>query len=448
MFGSRLTTHFAAPLDARGVRAAFTLLEVLIALTITLILMGTVAELFSRVSEGIINSRSVMELNDQVRHAKHRLIQDLRGVSAPTIPPLSPDMHLGYFEYVEGPRVAYSQIAGNSVGGDVGENLSGSAANQAVNSIMGDVDDILMFTTTSFDDKFVGRSGVRNGINYAIKSRHAEVAWFLRRSTAVPSIRNDGRAEYYTLYRRQFVVLPNAVVFGSLDYAGTDLSLQTEGGNYDNRAQPINLATGKYAIDPRNRRNSLGDLTKRENRSLHQPVLWPYEMVYVAPPFTGGAIYHPALGRGSPGELSLPTLAEQSHGDFPLPTQEKVSGTGNYVLKTTFTPTPPIGYAIQGVGTRSSGFGAGARQGSDIILTNVVGFDVKAWDPGAPVFRAAAPPPIPPAAASWCRGTPATSAPWIALTAARRTPIYNRSPSAPSGISATWRRSRRILTSS
>lgn len=375
------------------VREAFTLLEVLIALTITLILLGTAAELFKRVGEGINNSRSVMELHDQLRHAKHRLILDLRGASAPTIPPLSPEMHLGYFEYVEGPRVAYSQIATNSVGGDIGENLSGGTSNQVVNSIMGDVDDILMFTTASYDDKFNGRAGVRNGVNYALKSRHAEVAWFLRRNTAVTSVRNDGRAENYTLYRRQFVVLPNAVVFGSLDYAGTDLSLQPRGGNFDNQALPKNLSTGRNALDPRNRGNSLGDLTKRENRSLHQPVLWPYEMVYVSPAFTGSAIYNPAVGRGSPAELSLPTLIEQTHKDFPLPMQEMASGTaGTYVPKTTFTPTPPPGYAIQGAGTRSSGFGNGTRQGSDIILTNVVSFDVKAWDPGAPVFRASSPP--------------------------------------------------------
>ncbi|MBL9083777.1 MAG: hypothetical protein JNK76_18315 [Planctomycetales bacterium] len=212
----------------------------LIALTITLILMATIAELFSHVTDGIRNSRSMMDLNDQLRNAKHRLIADLRGTTAPTIPPLSPEMHLGYFEYVEGPRVAYSQIANNSVGGDVGENLSGSASNQIVNSVMGDVDDILMFTTTSFDDRFVGRGGVKSGVNLSLKTRHAEVAWFLRRQSSVTSQRNDGRAEFYSLHRRQFLVSPNAVVWGSLDYANTDLSLRSEGGNYDNRALPPN----------------------------------------------------------------------------------------------------------------------------------------------------------------------------------------------------------------
>lgn len=404
MLAACRTKRFQVVRRGKRAHAGFTLLEVLMALTITLILLGTALELFTHVSQGITNSRSVMELHDQLRHAKNRLILDLRGASAPTIPPLSPEMHLGYFEYVEGPRVAYSQIATNSVGGDIGDNLSGSTSNQVVNSMIGDVDDILMFTTSSHDGKFNGRAGVRNGVINAVKSRHAEVAWFLRRASAVSSIRNDGRAEYYTLYRRQFVVVPNGAPYlklsgqkwttdwGDMDYGNMDLSLRPLGGNFDNSYYPKNLATGRNAIDPMPQRNSLGDLTKRENRSLHQPFLWPYEMVYVSPAFPGSAIYNPSAGRGSPAELSLPTLLEQTHKDFPLPIQEMISGTaGTYVPKTTFTPTPPPGYAIQGVGTRSSGFGNGSRQGSDIILSNVVSFDVKAWDPGAPVFRASSP---------------------------------------------------------
>lgn len=225
------------PHDACGLmpRRAFTLLEVLIALTITLILMGLVMEMFSRVSAGINNSRANMDLNDQLRHAKNRLILDLRGATAPTVPPLDPNMHLGYFEYVEGPRVATSQYAANSVGGDIGEQLGGDwyrgrgpATNITVNSVIGDNDDILMFTTCSYDDKFVGRAGVKNGVPLAVKSRHAEVAWFLRRrmQSEVNSIRNDSRTEVYTLHRRQFVVLPSGGYWGSLYYNNVDLSMR------------------------------------------------------------------------------------------------------------------------------------------------------------------------------------------------------------------------------
>jgi prepilin-type N-terminal cleavage/methylation domain-containing protein len=406
-----LSHHRPSPCSVRR-RGGFTLLEVLMALTITLILMALVMEMFTQVNDGIVNARAGMDLRDQLRNAKQRLITDLQGVTAPTIPPLDPSMQLGYFEYVEGPRVANSQFAANSVGGDRGENLGGNwyvtrggNNNNAVNSMIGDNDDILMFTTSSTSDKFVGRGGVKSGVNLSVKSRTAEVAWFLRRRTEgeVRSRRVDNRPEYYSLHRRQFLVLPNGGYWGALTYSNVDHSLRPEGGNFDNRALPMNLKIGRNALDPVTRRNSLGDLTMRENRSLHQPYLWPYQMMYIAPQFiykSENQGYHssfnPALldanqatyayGFNVPTSmLSLPTLAEQTHSTFPLPQPEKVSGTGNYVVKTAFTPTPPPGYIG---GTRFQQ--AGTRQGSDIILTNVIGFDVKAWDPGAPIFRAPA----------------------------------------------------------
>lgn len=392
-------------------RRGFTLLEVLIALTITLILMALVMEMFSKVSDGINSSRANMDLNDQVRNAKQRLISDLRGTTAPTIPPLDPHMHLGYFEYVEGPRVASSQFASGSVGGDVGEQVGsgnwytsrGPASNMVVNSVIGDVDDILMFTTCSYDDKFVGRGGVKSGVNLSVKSRHAEIAWFLRRKTPseVQSVRADNRPEFYALHRRQFNVLPNATIWGNLDNSNTDLSLRGEGGDWDNIAVPMNLVTGRNTLNPGTFRNSLGDLTKRECRSLHQPFLWPYQMLYIAPQFnaSGDANMHSGFNPEPLGSspmrsfafnvpismLSLPTLAEQSHSTFPLPQPQRVVSTGVYGPKQSFTPTSPAGYVG---GTRFNQ--AGTRQGSDIILTNVVSFDVKAWDPGAPVFRAPA----------------------------------------------------------
>lgn len=402
---------------AKG-RRAFTLLEVMIALAITLILMGLVMEMFTRVSAGINNSRSNMELNDQLRQAKHRLILDLRGTTAPTVPPVDPNMHLGYFEYVEGPRVANSQYAVGSTGGDVGEQLSRTstelvntstgwyqtrstiANNFAVNSIIGDTDDILMFTTCSYDDKFVGKAGVRNGIPLAAKSRYAEVAWFLRRraQNEVSSVLGDNRPEFYTLHRRQFLVLPNGGNWASKNYASVDYSMRPLGGTYENTVMPMNVPYGKASLMPDAARNTLGDLSKRENRSLHQPYLWPYQMLYVAPQFVNNVNQHatynpaslPAAMRGyainAPiSMLSLPTLAEQTQSDFPLPTPETVSGTPNTTVATYISK----GMAAPGyVGGKVHGT-AGSRIGADIILTNVVGFDVKAWDPGAPVFRAA-----------------------------------------------------------
>ncbi|MGC3969293.1 MAG: prepilin-type N-terminal cleavage/methylation domain-containing protein [Pirellulales bacterium] len=399
-----------------SVRGAFTLLEVLIALTITLILMGLVMEMFSKVGDGVNSARANMDLHDQLRNAKQRLISDLRGTTAPTVPPLDPNMHLGYFEYVEGPRVASSQFAGSSTGGDIGEQVGngdwytrrGVASNIVVNSVIGDTDDILMFTTSSYDDKFVGRAGVKAGVTLSAKSRVAEVAWFLRRRTQSEfrSMKNDQRPEFYTLHRRVFLVLPNGIAFGSLDNVNTDYSLRPIGGTVDNTAMPRNLVALNNAIAPQMRRNSLGDLTMRENRSLHQPFLWPYQMMYVSPSFYGSVDSHGMYNPGPapvtvPGGaayafdvpiqiLSLPTLSEHSMAvvNNSMAHPQRESGTGNYVMKMTVTPTVNVGYVA---GNQNSfALGTGSRVGSDVVMTNVVGFDVKAWDPGAPIFRAPA----------------------------------------------------------
>src|SRR5690242_4009123 len=110
----------AAPRAPRRGRrpSGFTLLELLIATVVTLIMTALVAQMFQFVTDGIFNSRAMIEISDQLRNAKHRLIQDLRGVTAPTVPTLDPSAGYGYFEYVEGPNVA------NSIGGDIGGLLS------------------------------------------------------------------------------------------------------------------------------------------------------------------------------------------------------------------------------------------------------------------------------------------------------------------------------------
>jgi prepilin-type N-terminal cleavage/methylation domain-containing protein len=401
----------------RRIARGFTLLEVLVAVTITLILMGLVVEIFSRVSTGVNNSRANMELNDQLRNAKHRLIMDLRGVTAPMTPPLEPMKNLGYFEYVEGPRVASSQFTGvlGTSGGDMGMDVGPLASNsnmRVVNSVIGDTDDLLMFTTSSFDgEMFVGKGGFRptsSSIAVGAQSRYAEVAWFLRRTQFVTSLRNDNHAEFFNLHRRTWLILPDGVPFGGQTYQDADISMSSSGGNYG----PTELPPNTY-IDPKTARraapggryNSLGDLTKRECRSVHQPYKWPFEMMYVvsaansAPglPAYGNVFWNPAFRDWDRFQyMSLPTLAEQSAGHFPGPSGERTSGTGPaqiFVPKN--APSPGLApndimfaNAITTPTNMLPGMSEGARIGEDIILTNVTSFDIKAWDPGAPVFAA------------------------------------------------------------
>lgn len=402
------------------VAGGFTLLEVLVAVTITLILMGLVVEVFSRVSTGVNNSRANMELNDQLRNAKHRLIMDLRGATAPMTPPLEPAKNLGYFEYVEGPRVASTQVTGvlGTSGGDLGMDIGTFATNsnmRVVNSVIGDTDDLLMFTTGSFDGElFVGKGGFRPNSNPQIavpmQARYAEVAWFLRKTQFVTSIHaqtgnanaSDNHAEFFNLHRRTWLILPDGSPFGSPTYQDQDISMSSQGGNYTPTEMPPNTYLDPKNVrkaDPKGRYNTLGDLTKRENRSVHQPYKWPFEMMYVvsSTTWTGNYIWNPSVRDWDRFQyMSLPTLAEQSAGNFPGPTGEKAQGTTGPT--TTFVPKniPSPGYgptdamfanAISSTNTLP-GMSEGARVGEDIILTNVTSFDIKAWDPGAPVFAA------------------------------------------------------------
>jgi prepilin-type N-terminal cleavage/methylation domain-containing protein len=390
----------------RRIARGFTLLEVLVAVTITLILMGLVVEIFSRVSTGVNNSRANMELNDQLRNAKHRLIMDLRGVTAPMTPPLEPMKNLGYFEYVEGPRVASSQFTGllGTSGGDMGMDVGPFASNsnmRVVNSVIGDTDDLLMFTTCSLDgEMFVGKGGLRpsSQIAFGAQSRYAEVAWFLRKTQFVTSLRNDSHAEFFNLHRRTWLILPDYAPSGIQSYQDADISMSSSGGNFNPTEMPPNTSidsSSTGSTTPVGRSNTLGDLTKRECRSVHQQYKWPFEMMYIvsSTSYTGNYIWNPALRDWDRFHyLSLPTLAEQSHVNFPGPSGEKPSGT-IFVPKNSVSPgLAPVDIMFaQAITTPTNllpGMLDGARIGEDIILTNVTSFDIKAWDPGAPVFAA------------------------------------------------------------
>jgi len=350
--------------------AGFTLMELLIATVVTLILTGLVVQMFAVMSEGVFNSRANIELNDQLRNAKHQLIQDLRGVTAPTVPPLDPSAGMGYFEYVEGAIVA------NTIGGDVGPGtVTSTGTVHTVNTVRGDLDDILMFTSFGLDGMFVGKAGAGTTLtttnsSRGTNSRFAEIAWHAR---IAPGL------QFGNLYRRVWLV--NAFTSYGSTYAAADQSMRQSRGMYEPIRNPQGLTlTGKSVV------NSLGDLTMRERRSLHQQFQWPYEMMYVKSDANGGGLAVVGMASSTftgPGPLlSLPTLQNQTHSSFTGPMTEKWGSTIAEPI-----PKWRRKSGVEGDFTTST-LGTGTREAEDLILTNVVGFDVKAWDPGAPVFRA------------------------------------------------------------
>lgn len=393
---------YAPHTRAPSARDGFTLVEVLVATVLVLIMLATVVSVFANMSDSMSDSRSMIEVNDRLRYTKDRLQLDLAGVTVPMLPPRRPESGEGYFEYIEGPIgpiLPPPQFDSNRDG--VINTLDD------IDSTVGDNDDILMFTTRSSGEPFVGRFKTIRGSTTTIQSQVAEVCWFLRGTT---------------LYRRQLLVAPamETVLDAGNDpgasapprnwrtdqefnfYANCDLSVRQEGGTHDWRSGGT-AAVGLQL-------NTLGDLTKRENRYGHQPWAYPHDARFW-------------------GALGLPTLRECSDPRWPFPlTNTLVSGAiadnsplyaaalrQNYIVPSDGTTALPMGSLVDDAsanprvltltGTVDSwrnpypwsqtdqttgtldGYGNGGRIADDVILTNVLSFDVKAWDPGAPIFQ-------------------------------------------------------------
>jgi type II secretory pathway component PulJ len=277
-----------------GSPAAFTLVELLVSSTIALVVMGAVASLFGIFSRTSTNTQAIVDLSSRMRSTANRLRDDLAGLTAPLTPPLSPESDAGYFELIEGPWT------------DARDGSGAPITASSATSILADTDDVLLFTTRSSAGRFEGHY---NGSQ--IESSTAEVAWFCRPSATQPV----SGLQLQTLYRRQLLVVGYVgaspfFVAGSASNNQILGSLPAIYSTYDISLRPDSTVAG--ALVP----NTLGDLTRRENRFFHGPT-W-------ASPFPN-----------------------------------TVSGSTNL----TFDGT--------------------TREGEDVVLTNVIAFDVRVFDPDA-----------------------------------------------------------------
>jgi prepilin-type N-terminal cleavage/methylation domain-containing protein len=347
-------------------RRGMTLIEMLVALTATLLLMAAIAQAFSAFGGAVSGSRSLLELDARMRSTAWRLRSDLAGATARPLPPLSPDSGEGYLEIIEGENTdseMYTFAASNLVTGTM-ERLTvatfpnpfstlsavpgpGAASDDR---LLGDHDDVLLFTTRSTEPPFIGRAPTDSKIASSLidnfESTLAEVAWFAR---PTPGTVNPVT---YTLYRRQLLVM---------GYVGTDPFYSTPGAN--NSVTVANV----YDPDPQRRwpwanffdlpcdvsvrregdvlfPNTLADLTKRENRFMHNvngitaisAVGFPFQFV----------------------DHQMPSLAADRE-LLPKDIKGLVFDVDSH------------------------------RQGEDVILTNVIAFDVRVFDPVVPVVMSA-----------------------------------------------------------
>ena len=324
-----------APLRSSRAPRGYTMIEILMATLLTLILLFAVVSIFASISGSINDSRATLEMTDRLRASAARMQEDLKHLTVTMLPPRRPEEDEGYFEYME--RLV----------GPGGVNIDTGLADSTV----GDYDDILMFTTRSPKNPFIGRFGAGT-----IESHVAEVMWFVR-----------GR----TLYRRVLLVAPKCI--RALDTDGNqyiDAGEWPGGGSFfmacDISVHREQDASGTIHLKP----NTLGDLTKPENRYAHQ---------------SGGFPFHPHRVNGW-FQLGLPTLSESSSAGFTdwfnsgLPAVP-LTARGTFDAWANPYPFNELDAEVGTIETYNS-----TRVAEDVILTNVVGFDVKAWDPNAPVY--------------------------------------------------------------
>ena len=304
-------------------RRGMTLIEMLVAMTATLILMGAIARVFAVFGTAITNSRAVLATDAQLRTAAWRLRSDLSGITCRTLPPRGPDAGEGYFELIEGPAKDADASDATTIG-------------------PADHDDVLLFTTRSADTPFVGRAPALSGTtaggqNDLFESNVAEVAWFARPTLPATN------PPTYTLYRKQLLVM---------GYVGTDPFYSTPGSNnslswttggstwagYYNLPCDVSVRWERgTTLYP----NTLADLTRRENRFMHNVT-------------------------GTSAAFPFPFVLHQFSSNNT--SSEDLAGT-----------------AVNGLIFDNNS----ARKGEDVVLTNVLSFDVRVFDPAAPVALSA-----------------------------------------------------------
>lgn len=164
-----------------GFKQGYTLVEMLVAMTLTLILVIAIAEFMAYVGNFVRDGRAMIELNGQMRVATSRLKTDLESVTVPVQPWNDEGAAMGYFEIVEGPAHDYD----------------------GTDTMSGDSDDVLAFTIPGAEVVWFAREGflyrrelaIRPGLlgefpDYA-SAEAALLAWWQDNNVSA-SIRQEG----------------------------------------------------------------------------------------------------------------------------------------------------------------------------------------------------------------------------------------------------------------
>ena len=123
--------------DCRFVRVGFTLVEMLVAMAVTLLMMAALARSFAFVGERIRDSRANVGLSNELRDITTRLNDELGRCTVSLEPNIDAPDQAGYFMYYEGPTTdATSSLF----------RVTSGSENNLPDSRYGDFDDYIAFT--------------------------------------------------------------------------------------------------------------------------------------------------------------------------------------------------------------------------------------------------------------------------------------------------------------
>ena len=232
-----LATVIANP---KSNRSGLTLVEIMIALTMTLLVLGAMTYLFGWAGHEMQTRRAVMEMANRARAAEEFLRSDLASLTLDPRPFTDSTLPNGYFEYIEG------------------------AVNDATNSgsldtaYLGDTDDVLAMTIRA-KDGVLFRGTIGGGVQ---ESSLAEVVWF----TTTNDLNDDGSIQFddsVRVHRRLLLIRPDqGQVRNEIDEAAVIDYLQ-------NNDLSVRVVQGDTASTFDLIANDLVDLGRRENRFCH-----------------------------------------------------------------------------------------------------------------------------------------------------------------------------------
>lgn len=84
-----------------------TIVEMLVAMSITLLIMAAVVTVFANISSSVTRRRATIEMSSALRNVRETLARDLAGATCPAVPWQRPESNHGYLEIIEGPQNDY-----------------------------------------------------------------------------------------------------------------------------------------------------------------------------------------------------------------------------------------------------------------------------------------------------------------------------------------------------